>query len=135
MKISKFETSIFFLEILCQTKCLDTIYIKVWDTDIALSIYTDTNFSFFPEVLKEEGKKFERKKVWITKKSNFFSLELFSSTFFLVHMEAEVLQQWQTTHFKELNDKIAQFNWIWQRKFVLKCNVIILKTIINLPNI
>ena len=41
------------------------------------------------------GKKFE-----LPKKSNFFPLELFSSNFFLVHMEAEVLQQWQTTHFK-----------------------------------
>ena len=46
------------------------------------------------------GKKFEQKKVRIAEKSNFFPLELFSSNFFLVHMEAEVLQQWQTTHFK-----------------------------------
>ena len=41
------------------------------------------------------GKKFES-----PKKSNFFPLELFSSNFFLVHIELEVLQRWQTTHFK-----------------------------------
>ena len=41
------------------------------------------------------GKKFES-----PKKSNFFPLKLFSSKIFLVHMEADVLQQWQTTHFK-----------------------------------
>ena len=49
----------------------------------------------FIDVLEGSGKKFE-----LPKKSNFFPLELFSSNFFLVHMEAEVLQQWQTTHFK-----------------------------------
>ena len=36
----------------------------------------------------------------LPKKSNFFPLELFSSNFFLVHIEAVVLQKWQTTHFK-----------------------------------
>ena len=41
------------------------------------------------------GKKFES-----PKKSNFFPVELFSSKFFWVHMEPDVLQQWQTTHFK-----------------------------------
>ena len=46
------------------------------------------------------GKKFERKKFECPKKSNFFPLKLFSSKFFMVHMEAEVLQQWQTTHFR-----------------------------------
>ena len=48
----------------------------------------------------EEGKKFERKKVRIAEKVELFPLKLFSSKFVLVHMEAEVLQQWQTTHFK-----------------------------------
>ena len=41
------------------------------------------------------GKKFES-----LKKFNFFPLKLISSKFLLVHMEAEVLQQWQTPHFK-----------------------------------
>ena len=41
------------------------------------------------------GEKFERKKVRIAEK-----VEIFSSKFFLVQMEAEVLQQWHTTHFK-----------------------------------
>ena len=41
------------------------------------------------------GKKFES-----AEKSNFFPLELFSSKFFWVHMEAIGLQKWQTTHFK-----------------------------------
>ena len=50
-------------------------------------------------VVMEEGKKFE-----LPKKSNFFPLELFSSKLFLVHMEAEVLQHWQTTHFKAYSE-------------------------------
>ena len=43
------------------------------------------------------GEKFERKKVRIAEK-----VELFSSRFFFqnFHMEAKVLQEWQTTHFK-----------------------------------
>ena len=41
------------------------------------------------------GKKFE-----VPKKLNFIPLKLFSSNFFLVHRELEVLQRWQTTHFK-----------------------------------
>ena len=32
--------------------------------------------------------------------SNFFSLEHFSSIFFVFHTELEVLQRWQATHFK-----------------------------------
>ena len=47
-----------------------------------------------PELMGR-GEKFERKKVQIAEK-----VELFSSKIFLVHMEAEVLQEWLTTHFK-----------------------------------
>ena len=36
---------------------------------------------------------------------------------------------------EEWNDKETRFNWIWQRKLVLKWNVTILKIIINVPNI
>ena len=50
---------------------------------------------------REEGKKFERKKVRIAEKVELFSSRSFFLHFFLlVHMEVEVLQQWQTTHFK-----------------------------------
>ena len=46
------------------------------------------------------AKKLERKKVRISEKVELFSGRTFSSKFFLVHMEQEVLQQWKTTHFK-----------------------------------
>ena len=42
----------------------------------------------------EEGKKCERKKDWITEKVRFFSSQTLFSNFFLVQMEAVVLQQW-----------------------------------------
>ena len=48
----------------------------------------------------DQEKSLSRKKFESPKKSNFFPLELFSSNCLLVHMEAEVLQQWQTIHFK-----------------------------------
>ena len=48
------------------------------------------------------GKKFES-----PKKSNFFSLKLFSSNFFLVHIELEVLQRWLVPNHKEWNNKVA----------------------------
>ena len=48
------------------------------------------------------GKKFES-----PKKSNFFPLELFSSNFFLVHIELEVLQRWLVPNHKEWNNKVA----------------------------
>ena len=41
------------------------------------------------------GKRFES-----PKKSNLFPVEPFSSKFFYVHIEAVILQKWQTTHFK-----------------------------------
>ena len=67
-------------------------------------IYVDVCFISFtlqePDIYMGLGKKFERKKVRIAKKVELFSSRTFSSNFFLVHMEAEVLQQWQTTHFK-----------------------------------
>ena len=46
------------------------------------------------------GKKFEWKKVRIAEKVELFSSRTFFLKFFLVHMDAEVPQQWQTTHFK-----------------------------------
>ena len=45
--------------------------------------------------LGEVGEKFEWKKVRIAEK-----VELFSSNFFLIHIEAVVPQKWQTTHLK-----------------------------------
>ena len=45
------------------------------------------------------GIKFERKKVRVAEKVKLFPLKLFSSNFF-VHMEPDVLQRWETTHFK-----------------------------------
>ena len=47
-----------------------------------------------------EEKSSSGKKVELSKKLNFFPLELFSSKSFLVHMEAKMLQEWQTTCFK-----------------------------------
>ena len=49
---------------------------------------------------KLEEKSSRGKKLDFFGNSNFFPLELFSSNFFLVHIEAVVLQNWQTTHFK-----------------------------------
>ena len=83
----------------------------------------------FSLVLLEEGKKFERKKVWITKKVELFFL------FIWKHSCCRPLILKHVPNDEEWNDKGAQFNWIWQWKFVLKCNVTILKTIINIPNI
>ena len=82
------------------------------------------------------GKKFE-----LPKKSNFFPLELFSSNFFWFIWKQGCYSNGRPLILKlvpndeEWNDKEAWFNWIWQRKLVLKCNVTILKTIINVPNI
>ena len=46
------------------------------------------------------GKKFERKKVRIAEKVELFSGRTFCLQIFWVHMEPDVLQRWQTTHFK-----------------------------------
>ena len=46
------------------------------------------------------GERFDRKKVRIAEKVEPFSGRTFFLQFFLVHMEPEVLQQWQTTYFK-----------------------------------
>ena len=54
-----------------------------------------TGKKFQDQEKSSSGKKFES-----PKKSNFFPVELFSSKFFWVHMEPDVLQQWQTTYFK-----------------------------------
>ena len=45
---------------------------------------------FWDQEKSSSGKKFES-----PTKSNFFPLELFSSNFFLFHIEGEVLQHWQ----------------------------------------
>ena len=87
-----------------------------------------------------EEKSSSGKKVRIAKKVKRFSSQIFPSELFLAHVDLGVLQKWQTTHFKACskwwrNDKIARFNWIWQRKLVLKCNATTLQIIINLPNI
>ena len=50
---------------------------------------------FRDQDISSSGQKFE-----LPKKSNFCPVELLSSNFFSVHMEAEELQKWQATHFK-----------------------------------
>ena len=70
-------------------------------TEVKFYLQYGKNLSL--EAIPGSGKKFERsngKKLELPKKSNSFPLELFSSNFFSVHMEAEVPQQWQTNHFK-----------------------------------
>ena len=56
--------------------------------------------NFLDPTFLGSGKKFERKKVRSAEKVELFSSRTFVLQFFFVHMEAEVLQQWQTTHFK-----------------------------------
>ena len=65
-----------------------------------MTLWDKLEFTDHWQVCWVEEKSSSRKKFESPKKSSFFSLELFSSKFFLVHMEAVVLQQWQTTHFK-----------------------------------
>ena len=50
-------------------------------------------------------KRFEQKKDWIAEK-----VGLFSSKICLVYMEADVLQQWQTTHYRVQNDDKENLN-------------------------
>ena len=56
--------------------------------------------SLFGSTSLGTGKRFDRKKVRIAEKVEPFSGRTFFLQFFFVHMEPEVLQQWQTTYFK-----------------------------------
>ena len=63
------------------------------------------------------GKKFDRKKVRIAEK-----VEPFSSNFFYVHIEAVILQKWQTTHFKACSKwlRMAKSNMLIYFKYEQK---------------
>ena len=63
-------------------------------------LQTIQNDSGQTDLVTSLGEKFERKKVRIAEKVKLFSSRTFFLQLLLVHMEAEVLQQWQTTHFK-----------------------------------
>ena len=59
--------------------------------------YKPINWSLPDKLRQVEEKRLSVKKFKAPKKSNFFPREHFSSKIFLVHMEAKVLQEWQTT--------------------------------------
>ena len=63
------------------------------------------------------GKRFDRKKVRIAEK-----VEPFSSKFFYVHIEAVILQKWQTTHFKACSKwlRMAKSNMLIYFKYEQK---------------
>ena len=72
--------------------------------------------------MSEVGEKFERKKVRIAEKVELFPVKLFCSNFFLVHIEAVVLQKWQTTHFKACSKslRMAKSNMLIYFKYEQK---------------
>ena len=120
-----------------QTFLLDSIY------PFQIIFGAKNSLHGFPKVWKPEG---IRKKVRAEKSSNcrksrtFFLSNFFPQNFFWFIWKQRCYSNGRPLILKlvpndeEWNDKEAQFNWIWQRKLVLKCNVTILKTIINVPN-
>ena len=77
------------------------------------SIWTKKKF----EVKSSRGKKFD-----FFGDSNLFPVEPFSSKFFYVHIEAVILQKWQTTHFKACSKwlRMAKSNMLIYFKYEQK---------------
>ena len=67
--------------------------------DVLLFCKSAKYFQFDNTLNRDPEKSSSGKKFESPKKSNFFFSNFFLQ-FFFVHMEAAVLQQWQTTHFK-----------------------------------
>ena len=71
---------------------LDKTCLMILSNNSKYVAFSDTCCMFREEV----GEKFERKKVRIVEKVELFSTRTFSSNFFLVHIEAGVLQKWHS---------------------------------------